>query len=136
MRAFLTVVIAFACFVLIRMLLGFLPLGKHGGLISTPIALVAAVGIGFYVWRVLEAIRGLFTHVVIGALITGVIGFAAGFFGPMIFKPDANQGPLLGIFITGPVGAILGGIGGFIVWRRKKDRVTGSPGAAGPPSLR
>jgi hypothetical protein len=41
-------------------------------------------------------------------LIVGASGFAAGFFGTMIFVPEANQGPLLGIFITGPGGALLG----------------------------
>lgn len=41
-------------------------------------------------------------------LILGGIGFAAGFFGPMVFAPGANQGPLLGIFITGPGGFVLG----------------------------
>jgi hypothetical protein len=41
---------------------------------------------------------------------------ADGFFGPLIFTPDANQGPLLGIFITGPLGFVLGGIGGGIYW--------------------
>jgi len=38
----------------------------------------------------------------------GGIGFAVGFFGPMIFEPEANQGPMVGIFITGPGGALLG----------------------------
>jgi hypothetical protein len=48
----------------------------------------------------------------LGALIVGAISFAAGFFGPMIFDPGANQGPLLGIFITGPLGAFVGmGVG-------------------------
>lgn len=42
------------------------------------------------------------------ALRVGGIGFAAGFFGPMILAPGANQGPMLGIFITGPVGFLLG----------------------------
>ena len=28
----------------------------------------------------------------------------------------ANQGPLLGIFITGPLGFILGAIGGSVYW--------------------
>jgi hypothetical protein len=42
------------------------------------------------------------------ALLVGGIGFAAGFFGPMILAPGANQGPMLGIFITGPVGFLLG----------------------------
>jgi energy-converting hydrogenase Eha subunit B len=49
-----------------------------------------------------------------GALILGGIGFAGGFFGPIVFAPEANQGPLLGIFITGPIGAILGGVLGAI----------------------
>ncbi len=46
----------------------------------------------------------------------GGIGFSAGFFGPIIFTPQANQGPLLGIFITGPLGFVLGGIAGFLYW--------------------
>jgi hypothetical protein len=50
----------------------------------------------------------------LGALIVGGIGFVGGFFGPLVLAPDANQGPLLGIFITGPLGAILGAIGGAI----------------------
>jgi hypothetical protein len=54
--------------------------------------------------------------VVLGALITGAIGFCGGFFGPLIFTPGANQGPLLGLFITGPLGFVLGGIGGGIYW--------------------
>ena len=49
-----------------------------------------------------------------GALILGGIGFAGGFFGPIIFAPDANQGPLLGIFITGPIGFVAGGILGAV----------------------
>jgi len=48
-------------------------------------------------------------------LALGATGFVCGFFGPMIFAPDANQGPLLGIFITGPGGALLGLILGLIV---------------------
>ena len=56
-----------------------------------------------------------------GALIAGGIGFCAGFFGPMVFAPDANQGPLLGIFITGPLGAVLGAIGGFVYGIRQRS---------------
>jgi hypothetical protein len=41
-------------------------------------------------------------------LIVGAIGFAAGFIGPMAFNPEANLGPLLGIFISGPAGLLLG----------------------------
>lgn len=42
-------------------------------------------------------------------LILGGSGFALGFFGPLIVAPGANQGPLLGIFVTGPLG-FLGGL--------------------------
>jgi hypothetical protein len=41
-------------------------------------------------------------------LLLGAAGFASGFFGPMVFVPEANQGPLVGILITGPAGAVLG----------------------------
>lgn len=47
--------------------------------------------------------------------ILGAIGFLGGFVGPVIFTPEANQGPLLGIFITGPLGFILGLIVGFVL---------------------
>lgn len=41
-------------------------------------------------------------------VLLGVVGFCAGFFGPLIFVPEANQGPLVGILITGPGGTVLG----------------------------
>ena len=62
----------------------------------------------------------------IGAASLGGIGFACGFFGPIIFAQQANQGPLLGLFITGPLGAIIGFIAGglcamFRCQRQKRD---------------
>ena len=48
------------------------------------------------------------------ALVVGVVGFACGFFGPIALSPEANQGPLLGIFISGPGGALLGAILGVV----------------------
>ena len=60
----------------------------------------------------------------VGAASLGGIGFACGFFGPIIFAPQSNQGPLFGIFITGPlgviIGAIAGGLYGLIRYRRQK----------------
>lgn len=56
----------------------------------------------------------------LGGLIVGGIGFAAGFFGPIIFNPEANQGPLLGIFITGPIGFTLGVLLGAVYGLRGK----------------
>ncbi len=54
------------------------------------------------------------------AVICGAVGFSIGFFGPMIWAPDANQGPLLGIFITGPLGTVAGAIGGLVASLRKR----------------
>lgn len=48
----------------------------------------------------------------------GFISFAAGFFGPIIVAPDANQGPLLGIFITGPLGFVAGFV--FGIWKEAR----------------
>jgi hypothetical protein len=41
-------------------------------------------------------------------LLFGAVGFLAGFLGPIVLNPEANQGPLLGIFITGPLGLLFG----------------------------
>ena len=62
----------------------------------------------------------MFASIALGAIIVGAVGFVAGFFGPIIFAPDANQGPMLGIFITGPLGFLIGGIGGFVYWLRRR----------------
>jgi len=42
------------------------------------------------------------------SIIAGSIGFAGGFFGPILLSPGSNQGPLLGILVTGPLGVLLG----------------------------
>lgn len=55
-------------------------------------------------------------------VIVGLIGFVGGLVGPIIFTPDANQGPLLGMFITGPVGLVLGLVFGFVLSLRPKRR--------------
>src|SRR6516164_4798852 len=49
------------------------------------------------------------------ACVLGIVGFLSGFIGPIVLAPGANQGPMLGIFITGPGGAVLGAILGGVV---------------------
>jgi hypothetical protein len=44
----------------------------------------------------------------------GGTGFAAGFLGPIALNPDANQGPLVGILITGPLGTLAGLVLGLV----------------------
>lgn len=60
------------------------------------------------------------------ARIVGGICFAAGFVGPVILMPHSNLGPLLGLFVTGPVGVAAGMLIGMIV----------SVPGAGPAELR
>jgi hypothetical protein len=75
-------------------------------------SLAAAIWAARYMWRRTQDGGGILTMTLGGAMIVGTIGFVGGFFGPMIWAPDANQGPLLGLFITGPLGFVLGGIAG------------------------
>jgi hypothetical protein len=83
-------------------------------------AFVCAVLAGGFVWRQSgEGARGRIRPALLGAVIVGALGFIGGFFGPLIFTPEANQGPLLGLFITGPLGVLLGGIGGAVAGRRR-----------------
>jgi hypothetical protein len=61
------------------------------------------------------------------ALFVGTIAFLGGFVGPLILAPDANQGPLLGIFFTGPIGLLVGAAWGLV-------RAAKRGGAHPPPS--
>lgn len=59
-------------------------------------------------------------------VVLGAAWFMAGFVGPMIVAPGANQGPMAGIFITGPLGviagAILGGLAALLDLRPQSAR--------------
>ncbi len=66
--------------------------------------------------------HGFLSAIVLGALLLGSIGFVLGFFGPMIIDPEANQGPLLGLLITGPGGFLLGGPLGALWWWWRRER--------------
>ena len=57
-----------------------------------------------------------------GGCTLGIVGFLLGFVGPIILTPEANQGPMLGIFITGPGGFVLGLVGGAIMALRRPPR--------------
>ena len=98
-------------------------------------AVLVALLAARYIWMQTGSSRsGFFRFVALGSLLTGTIAFSAGFFGPILFTPHANQGPLLGIFITGPLGLILGGVGGAVYWLIRRDR-TGAQ-TDGPPNNR
>ncbi len=60
----------------------------------------------------------------LGAAIGG-IAFLAGFAGPIILTPDHPQGPLLGIFITGRLGFLVGMLLGLVIGINRQNRVMG-----------
>jgi len=70
-----------------------------------------------------------FRSAVLGGIILGGISFLAGFLGPIIFTPGANQGPLLGIFITGPAGFVIGMVAGLI-YGKYRSKATTTPNQA------
>jgi len=79
------------------------------------IPLITAIAVGRYVWVHADGVPNHpATFIFYGAVLLGGTGFAAGFFGPMILTPEANQGPLLGIFVTGPAGVLIGAIAGLV----------------------
>ena len=64
--------------------------------------------------------KKIFKFGCLGSVILGIGGFLIGFIGPIIFMPSSNQGPLIGIFITGPGGAMFGGLLGSVYGYFKK----------------
>ncbi len=85
------------------------------------LSLLVAIAIARVIGGITNTVHvGIATYAVIGAFLLGGIGFIAGFFGLIIFRPDANQGPLLGIFFTGPIVFVLGLIAGAVYGIFKK----------------
>jgi hypothetical protein len=114
LRILSTVMVFLGTWALCSIVLLFLPLG-----VFRIVAQLAALVVAYYAARRAWRASGHGPDSALGASVTGAaivggIGFAAGFFGPMIFAPGANQGPLLGIFITGPAGVVLGAMGGYL----------------------
>jgi hypothetical protein len=129
-RLVVTVVSALVTYFVFRVAGALLFYGHLSPGTSRLVAAVVAIGAACFVWtHAASPHPGLGRSVALGSLITGAIAFSAGFFGPILLTPGANQGPLLGIFITGPLGLILGAVGGAIYWTVRKDRGSGD-GAA------
>jgi hypothetical protein len=48
-------------------------------------------------------------------VVVGALSFLPGFAGAILLRPDSPQGPLLGIFITGPLGTVAGLVVGLLI---------------------
>src|SRR6266545_2410098 len=62
------------------------------------------------------------------AIVLGIVGLSTGFIGPIVLSPESNQGPLVGIFFSGPAGALLGAVlgalaGGFALPPRTNAQI-------------
>ena len=70
-------------------------------------------------WR---SVQARLKWALIGGIVVGGLGFIVGFFGPLIWAPHSNQGPLLGIFVTGPIGFVVGAVMGAILGKERGPR--------------
>jgi hypothetical protein len=118
-RLTLAVLAFFGTFFIVWMLMLVIPLGGHVW-IGSLVALAASVHVSRQVWNgTVEGSTSVAVMAGLGAVILGGLGFVGGFFGPMIFAPEANQGPMLGLFITGPAGVVIGAIAGAVYAKRR-----------------
>jgi len=124
LRFILTAITLLAVFFFFNVfVLNVLALPQSIGFLGPFISFAVAILIAKFIWNKTDQLHDTFaTYCLIGGFSVGGIGLLGGFFGPMIFMPDSNLGPLLGIFFTGPIGFVIGFLGGWIYWVIKKKK--------------
>lgn len=80
------------------------------------VIIAGIISYGWIVWRFSRGSSPFFMNVVMVAQVSGAICFLGGFLGPGIFAPGPYRFSLLGIYIYGPAGFGLGGLGGAVYW--------------------
>lgn len=119
MRKTIAVLAFFGTWFIVWVLMLMMPFGDQDWIASL-VALAPAIYVARKVWSgTADDASSVAMMAGLGAATLGGLGFVLGFFGPMIFAPQANQGPLLGLFITGPAGVVIGAIAGAIYARRR-----------------
>ncbi len=78
------------------------------------LAVAAGAGIGIALWFWTGSRHPVMRGAMRGAGWCGTIGFVGGYFGP-IYLSESNLGPLLGLFITGPGGCVVGALCGAAI---------------------
>lgn len=95
--------------------------------VSLIAATLCALLVAWYVWQRAKSSKpSVVSSALLGAILIGTIGFLAGFIGPMLSSSGA-QGPMLGIFVTGPAGIIVGAVlGAFFGLKRRREALSGT----------
>jgi len=118
-RIILSTLIFIAGFTIINIFLGAVIAGKYE-IITNTLSIVPPAFLTIYIWKKTSTIKAdIAAYTILGGLIAGSVSFLAGFFGPILLAPSAEQGPLLGIFITGPIGFVIGLIMGGLYGYKK-----------------
>ena len=89
-------------------------LAPVGGAFGAAIAVAAMLGWWLAIRGDNEKSRRRIGYALLGGVVLGSVRFFAGFFGPLILTPANNLGPLLGIFLTGPLGFVVGAVIGVV----------------------
>ena len=107
-------ILGFLAFIALTML-GFIPeVLRFGSVVAGILGAVAGWMVGSWSDRPTEQGGTVVRWCAGMTALVGGVAFLAGFVGPMLVTPDSNLGPLLGIFITGPLGAVAGALLGLI----------------------
>jgi hypothetical protein len=113
MRLIVAVSAFVAAYLIAWLVVVLLASGSSGGLLLWMPWLIAA-GAAWMAWRKAGEQPATMSDRMIAWGSIGVFGgFVVGFFGPLVFAPEANQGPLLGLFITAPAGGLVGVLGAW-----------------------
>lgn len=76
------------------------------------------IPLGYAIWKNLEGeYNGLKVYSIVGGMILGAIGLFLGIAIPYLMK-IGDQGPLIGVILTGPIGFILGLVFGGLYWKK------------------
>jgi hypothetical protein len=86
-------------------------------------SLLTSLVVATLLWKILGRISNtFFAYIIAGGMVMGLLCFSLGFFGPLLLSPSSNQGPLLAIFLTGPLGVVGGFFVGGYYWKRRGNR--------------
>lgn len=130
LAAFVAVFLVFPAAYYFLFWMVFATLGEGGAGMASGLSLLAAGLVSAFAWwRLRQGRPGLLSAMAVGGVVVGAVGFVLGFFGPILLAPDSPQGPLLGLFITGPAGFLLGLVAGALYWRGNLGQKKGPEGS-------